>query len=69
VNPDFVKRIKEHDLTESDSNSPLNVINNFYYKPPFRAKRELDYLKSSLLEKIETIDILEILFLQKIGHM
>ena len=52
VNPDFVKRIKEHDLTESDSNSPLNVINNFYYKPPFRAKRELDYLKSSLLEKI-----------------
>ncbi len=52
INRDFIQRIKEHDLTESDPNSPLSVINNVYYKPPFRAKREMDYLKASLLEKI-----------------
>lgn len=52
VNPDFVKRVKEHDLSDSDPNSPRNVINNFYYKPPFRAKREEDYLKASLLQKV-----------------
>lgn len=52
VNPDFVQRIKERDMTDSDPNSPRNVINNFYYKPPFRAKREDDFLKASLLEKV-----------------
>ncbi|MFU2158339.1 MULTISPECIES: alpha/beta hydrolase [Caldisericum] len=52
VNPDFVQRIKEHDTSDLDPNSPRNVINNFYYKPPFRAKREEDYLRASLLIKI-----------------
>lgn len=52
VNPDFAKRIREEDRTELDTNSPRNVINNFYYKPPFRAKREEDFLSASLLEKI-----------------
>ena len=52
VNPDFVQRIKEHDTSALDPNSPRNVINNFYYKPPFRAKREEDFLKASLLEKV-----------------
>jgi len=52
VNIDFVRRIKEFDRRESDANSPRNVINNFYYKPPFRAKREEDFLSSALLEKV-----------------
>jgi len=52
VNPDFIKRIEEHDLSDADPNSPRNIINNFYYKPPFKAKREEDFLRASLLEKI-----------------
>lgn len=52
VNPEFVKRIKEGDRSEEDPNSPRNVINAFYYKPPFRAKREEDFLSAALLEKM-----------------
>jgi pimeloyl-ACP methyl ester carboxylesterase len=52
VNPEFVKRIKEGDRSEEDPNSPRNVINAFYYKPPFRAAREEDFLTGSLMEKM-----------------
>jgi pimeloyl-ACP methyl ester carboxylesterase len=52
VNPEFVKRIKEGDRSEEDPNSPRNVINAFYYKAPFRAKREEDFLSAALLEKM-----------------
>lgn len=52
VNPEFVKRIKEGDRSEKDPNSPRNVINAFYYKPPFRAAREEDFLTASLMEKM-----------------
>ena len=52
VNPEFVKRIQEGDRSDSDPNSPRNVINNFYYKPPFRAAREEDFLTAALQEKI-----------------
>jgi len=52
VNPEFVKRIKEADRSEEDPNSPRNVINAFYYKSPFRAKREEDFLSAALLEKM-----------------
>jgi pimeloyl-ACP methyl ester carboxylesterase len=52
VNPEFVRRIIEGDRTEEDPNSPRNVINAFYYKPPFRAVREEDYLSAALLEKM-----------------
>lgn len=51
VNPDFVKKIKEHDTGELDPNSPRNVMNNFYFKPPFRAQRENDFVLASLLQK------------------
>lgn len=54
VNPEFVKRIQEQDRSGDDPNSPRNVINTFYYKPPFRAAREEDYLSSLLTEKIGT---------------
>ena len=52
VNPEFVKRIMEGDRSEEDPNSPRNVINSFYYVPPFRAEREEDFLSASLLEKM-----------------
>ena len=52
VNPEFVKRIKANDRSEEDPNSPRNVINAFYYHPPFRAAREEDLLTAALREKM-----------------
>jgi pimeloyl-ACP methyl ester carboxylesterase len=52
VNPEFVRRIKQGDRSEEDPNSPRNVINAFYYVPPFRAAREEDFLTASLMEKM-----------------
>ncbi|NOX62133.1 MAG: alpha/beta hydrolase [Chloroflexi bacterium] len=52
VNPEFVKRIKAGDRSDEDQNSPRNVINAFYYKPPFRAAREEDFLTAALQEKV-----------------
>lgn len=52
VNPEFVRRIKEGDRSADDPNSPRNVINTFYYKAPFRASREEDFLSAALLEKM-----------------
>jgi pimeloyl-ACP methyl ester carboxylesterase len=52
VNPEFVRRIKEGDRSTDDPNSPRNVINTFYYKPPFRAEREEAFLSAALLEKM-----------------
>jgi pimeloyl-ACP methyl ester carboxylesterase len=52
VNPEFVSRIKAGDRTAEDPNSPRNVINVFYYKAPFRAAREEDFLTASLAEKM-----------------
>ncbi|MBK7215998.1 MAG: alpha/beta hydrolase [Candidatus Promineofilum sp.] len=51
VNPEFVRRIEIGDRGADDANSPRNVINTFYYKPPFRAAREEEFLSSLLLEK------------------
>lgn len=52
VNPEFVKRIKARDRSADDAKSPRNVINNFYYKPPFKAKREEEFLSAALLQKM-----------------
>jgi pimeloyl-ACP methyl ester carboxylesterase len=52
VNPEFVRRIKEGDRSADDPNSPRNVINTFYYKAPFRAAREEEFLTAALLEKM-----------------
>jgi len=51
VSPLFVQRIKDNDRSADDPNSPRNIINAFYYKSPFRAAREEDFLSSSLLEQ------------------
>jgi pimeloyl-ACP methyl ester carboxylesterase len=52
VNPEFVRRIKEGDRSEEDPNSPRNVINAFYYVPPFRAAREEALLTAALRERM-----------------
>lgn len=51
VNADFVARIVARDRSADDANSPRNVINAFYYKAPFRAGREEDFLTAALQEK------------------
>lgn len=52
VNPTFVQLIKEGDRSAADPNSPRNVINAFYYKPPFQSPREEDFLTAALMEKV-----------------
>ncbi len=37
ANPDYVQRLKSGDRSEESPNSPRNVLNAFYFKPPFRA--------------------------------
>ncbi|HQV69395.1 MAG TPA: alpha/beta hydrolase [Thermoflexales bacterium] len=54
VNPEFVQRIQAHDTGAESPNSPRNVMNAFFYKPPFKAAREDAFLESSLLEKTGT---------------
>ena len=51
---EFVRRLEAKDRTEGDPNSPRNVMNNFYFKPPFRAtsKREEAYLWSVLSTRV-----------------
>ena len=53
ANPEFARRIGEGDRSEEDANSPRNVMNAFYFKPPFRAagEREEVYLSSVLSTK------------------
>jgi pimeloyl-ACP methyl ester carboxylesterase len=51
VNPMFIKFIQAGDRGEADPNSPRNVINSFYYKPPYRAAREEDFLTAALAQK------------------
>ena len=51
VNPDFAARLAAGDRSEESPTSPRMVMNAFYYKPPFRAAREEDFLSSLLLEQ------------------
>lgn len=55
ANPEFVRRLSEGDRTEEDPNSPRNVMNNFYFKPPFRpdSDREEAFLSSVLSTKTD----------------
>lgn len=53
ANPDFVKRLLEGDRGSESPNSPRNVLNAFYFKPPFRAtpEREEAFVSSMLSTK------------------
>ena len=50
ANPEFTRRLSEGDRSADDANSPRNVMNAFYFKPPFRAPgdREEVFLSSML---------------------
>ncbi len=50
VSPVFVERIQMGDRSADDANSPRTIINSFYYKPPFTAAREEDFLTAALME-------------------
>lgn len=50
VDSRFVDRIQTRDRSDSPG-SPRSVINGLYYKPPFRAAREEDFLTASLMER------------------
>lgn len=51
VNPEFVQLIAKGDRSADSANSPRNVISAFYYKPPFKAAREEDFLTAALQER------------------
>jgi pimeloyl-ACP methyl ester carboxylesterase len=48
ANPDFVQRLKAKDRGTESQTSPLNVMNAFYVKPPFRHPDEQALLDSVL---------------------
>lgn len=48
VNPEFVRLIAEGDRSSDHQSSPRNVMNLFYWKPPFKAAREEELLSSML---------------------
>ncbi len=48
VNPDFVRLLEAKDRGADDPSSPLNVMNAFYWKPPFVPK-QIDDLLAGLL--------------------
>ncbi len=54
ANPEFVKRLAQGDRSEEDPNSPRNVMNAFYFKPPFRAPRDREevYVSSMLSTRV-----------------
>ncbi|MEQ1571560.1 MAG: alpha/beta hydrolase [Myxococcota bacterium] len=53
VNPEFARRMAAGDRSTDDPQaSPRNVMNTFYWKPPFRAAREEELLSSLLSEKV-----------------
>lgn len=47
VSPDFAKAVTENDRSDGQ-NSPLTVLNSFYWKPPFVPERIDDLLSSAL---------------------
>jgi pimeloyl-ACP methyl ester carboxylesterase len=52
ANPEFVKRVAAQDTSEESPFSPRNVMNQFYFKPPFRAPREREDLFVSEMLKM-----------------
>ena len=51
VNPEFARLLGEGDRSSDHPASPRNVMNSFYWKPPFRPEREEALLSSLLSEK------------------
>jgi pimeloyl-ACP methyl ester carboxylesterase len=56
ANPEFVGRLSAKDRTGDDPNSPRNVMNNFYFAPPFKAPPEREAVLLSSVLSTETGD-------------
>lgn len=52
VNPAFAQAMGEGDRSSESQVAPRNVMNQFYWKPPFRAAREEALLSSLLSEHV-----------------
>jgi pimeloyl-ACP methyl ester carboxylesterase len=52
ANPEFVRRLREGDRSDADPNSPRNVMNAFYFKPPFRSRHEETFVDSMLMSRV-----------------
>jgi len=52
VNGDFTQRMAAGDRSEESPTGPRNVMNAFYWKPPFRAAREEELLSGLLSERV-----------------
>ncbi|MFO2551057.1 alpha/beta hydrolase [Alicyclobacillus cycloheptanicus] len=54
VNPEFIARIQQQDRSSDDANSPRNVMNQFYFLPPFRVSPDVEemFVDSMLSTKI-----------------
>jgi pimeloyl-ACP methyl ester carboxylesterase len=52
VNPEFARLLGDGDRSSDHQASPRNVLNAFYWKPPFVPTREEDLLSSVLSEKV-----------------
>ncbi len=49
TSPEFVQRLKEGDRGDKDLNSPRNVMNGIYFKPPFKASKEREEILLSAM--------------------
>ena len=56
ANPDYVKRLSEGDRGEDSPNTPRNVMNTFYFKPPFRAAPEREEVFMDAMLRIKLGD-------------
>ncbi|NDJ60892.1 MAG: alpha/beta hydrolase [Chloroflexi bacterium] len=56
VNPDLAERVTNGDRGTESQTSPRNVMNGFYWKPPFVPAREEDLLSSMLSQHIGAQD-------------
>lgn len=54
ANPEFVESLRSEDDGEDNANSPRNVLNQFYVKPPFRAPehKEQVFVESMLSTRV-----------------
>ena len=52
ANPDFVKLLAAGDRGSENPVAPRNVLNNFYFKPPFRAAEEEAFLDAVMSTRV-----------------
>jgi len=56
ANPEFVRRLAAGDASDENDFSPRRVMNQFYFKPPFRVDKEREDLFVAEILKMKTGD-------------